>query len=334
MEVMAIKGHGSSNDIFVVPHSVYDIFHSVQEARRVARALCARDGAFGADGVYYADIDGRPLDATFVNADGSVAEFCGNGMRLLARLAFDRQGIDTIEFRIGHLDYVASMRPDGRHGVRSVAIQMPVVDFAAPGEVSPGMPAGPTRVTALETKLEFTAVRVPNPHLIALVDEFDEAELLRVGRTANTRRDYFPHGANVSFALPLPNGELFVRTYERGSGLTLSCGSGAVAATCVALREGALASMDGVVVRNVGGPMHCRVLRLSDNEWIPELEGNATLVYTTHVDLEQLRVISPSDRISFELDFHADEVMAFADLFNAHRAILIEQGIPVASLTE
>ena len=69
---------------------------------------------------------------------------------------------------------------------------------------------------------------IPNPHLVALVDKYVESGLIAMGERVAARRDVFPAGANLSVLLPLAPAEVFVRTFERGAGLTASCGSGSI----------------------------------------------------------------------------------------------------------
>lgn len=329
MKIAAINGHGSRNDIFIVPYAISDVFESLREARRAAEKLCDRDGAYGADGVYFADVDARPIDATFLNADGSSAEFCGNGMRLLSRVASDRQATSPVDFLIGRHSYHAWTRPVSADGIHNVSIQMPPADFRDPARIGPAMTSSPQAVPVFESELAFSAVQVPNPHLVAIVDEFDEAELVRLGVLANSRPDVFPHGANVSFVLPLANDELFVRTFERGSGLTLSCGSGAVASACTAAREKLVPFAGGITVRNIGGPLTCRLNKISSDKWLPELEGNATIVYTAEIDLEILLRRGPAGPVAASLDRNAEEINAFDEMLAGHERILDRQGIRV-----
>jgi diaminopimelate epimerase len=329
MQVAAFKGHGSGNDILVILHAVSELFSSLSEAQCAARFLCDRAGPLGADGVYFAGLDQARFDAIFLNPDGSVAEVCGNGMRLLARMAFDRGFDDPATFTVGSHSYVASRRPDFAPGVRSVALRMPPVVFTEPdGSTLNGGPS-PMRIPLFESDVRFSALRVPNPHLVAVVDHFDEAELVRLGQLANDHHDVFPGGANVSFIVPIAGGELFVRTFERGAGLTLSCGSGTAASICVAVREGLIAEGEVTVVRNVGGPLRCRVAAADHGRLQPEVEGNATLVYRTDVDLDAVTGgptrggpagVSGVDR-------YEEETAAFARLLSDHEAVLARHGL-------
>ena len=99
-------------------------------------------------------------------------------------------------------------------------------------------PLTEARLAELDPALTFTAVTIPNPHLVAAVDKYVEADLVAMGERVAARPDVFPAGANLSVLLPLGPDEVFVRTFERGAGLTASCGSGMAASRAVWSRIG------------------------------------------------------------------------------------------------
>src|SRR5207245_11535447 len=94
-------------------------------------------------------------------------------------------------------------------------------------------PLTQARLPELDPALEFTAVTIPNPHLVALVGKYVESDLIAMGERVASRPDVFPAGANLSVLLPLEPAEVFVRPFERGAGLTASCGSGMAASRAV-----------------------------------------------------------------------------------------------------
>jgi len=117
----------------------------------------------------------------------------------------------------------------------------------------------------------FTAVAMPNPHLVAFVDRVDEAELVALGAICEAAPDWLPGRANVSFA-EVRGGDLFVRTFERGVGLTNSCGSAMAAASFAACLTGRLAYDTPLTVFNAGGLVRATVAR----DAMVTLSGNAT----------------------------------------------------------
>jgi diaminopimelate epimerase len=226
------KGHGTENDFVVLPDPDGEL--DLTPARVVA--LCDRRRGLGADGVLrvvrWAKLGDGPAPEPGVewfmdyrNADGSLAEMCGNGIRVFARyLAHE-----------GWLDGGAgsASAPVGtRGGVRQV-----VLDGA---EVSVDM--GPATVGETSTAsvdgeaFAGVAVDVGNPHLACVTGAAIDA--LDLTRPPGHDPSLFPHGVNVEFVSPVDGaGEVVMRVHERGVGETRSCGTGTVAAVVAALRH-------------------------------------------------------------------------------------------------
>jgi diaminopimelate epimerase len=281
-----LNAHGSLNDIFVVELTPGD-FASETDLRTFVRALCDRGGPFGGDGVYFYDASRTVPEAWFFNPDGSAAEFCGNGMRCLGRVILDRRGIETAEVHSGTRDYTVRRGTTTPEGVRQIRLEHPAVDFDPVYPDAPVVagrsPAVQARLPELDSALTFTAVTIPNPHLVSVIDKYVESDLVAMGEQVAARHDLFPAGANLSVLLPLASDEVFVRTFERGAGLTASCGSGMVAARAVYSRIGRADPDRDILIRNAGG-MATASLRVRDGQWLPILEGNATFVYRADVD--------------------------------------------------
>ena len=128
----------------------------------------------------------------------------------------------------------------------------------------------------LDPGSEFSAVTIPNPHLVARVGSYVESDLIAMGERVAARPDVFPAGANLSVLLPLQAEEVFVRTFERGAGLTASCGSGMAAARAVHSRIGPADPERHVAVRNAGGTATAS-LRIRPAQWFPVLRGQRHL---------------------------------------------------------
>ena len=145
-------------------------------------------------------------------------------------------------------------------------------------------PLTEARLPELDPALDFTAVTIGNPHLVAVIDKYVESDLIAMGERVAARPDVFPAGANLSVLLPLEPAEVFVRTFERGAGLTASCGSGMAASRAVYSRIGRIDPERRVVVRNAGGMATVSLRVRQQDRWHPVLEGNATFVYRAEVD--------------------------------------------------
>jgi diaminopimelate epimerase len=322
-----LNAHGSKNDIFVAAVTPRD-FSSDADLRAFVRRLCDREGPFGGDGIYFYDAAQPTPEAWFFNPDGSSAEFCGNGMRCLGRVILDLRGTDQAVIRSGRTEYTVRRGATTSQGVRQISLEHPPVDFAPPDPVVRGHPVlTGTRLPELDPVLEFTAVTIPNPHLVAVIDKYVESDLLAMGERVAARPDVFPSGANVSVLLPFGPEEIFVRTCERGAGLTASCGSGMAASRAVYSRAGLIDPERRVVVRNAGG-MATVSLSVRQRRWHPVLEGNATFVYRADVDPAALArgEVRTGDR-----ELCAEEIRAYAGLDERNAARLRAVGVETAT---
>jgi diaminopimelate epimerase len=299
-----IKTHGSLNEIFALEATPGD-WASDAELRAFVRTVCDRDSwTGGSDGIYLYDASGANAQAWFFNPDGSSAEFCGNGMRGLGRLILDLRGTDTEVVASGGRDYTVHRAPSSAEGVRQVVLELPPLTF---DDAQLPAPFG-----------GFTSVRVPNPHVISVVDAYSEPDLIELGKRAD---EVFAEGANVSFLQSLDDGEVFVRTFERGAGLTPSCGSGVVASRAAYSLVTGLDPAQRLVVRNAGGVAAASV-HIRDDAWYPVLEGNATVIYRAEVDLAGNQAGPVEDA--------ADENAAYAKLDERNSARLKEHEIQTA----
>jgi diaminopimelate epimerase len=323
-----LNAHGSKNDIFVVAMTPRD-FASEAELAAFVRHLCDRSGPFGGDGIYFYDAGPQVPQAWFFNPDGSSAEFCGNGMRCLGRVVLDLRGTDSATISSGGRQYTVRRGAATRTGVHQIGLEHPAVDFSPAVPVVAGRsPLDEAALNELDPALRFTAVTIPNPHLVALIDSYVESELIEMGERIAARSDAFPAGANLSVLLPLTPDEVFVRTFERGAGLTASCGSGMAASRAVYSRVGRIEPERPVLVRNAGG-MAAVSLRVRDGQWFPVLEGNATFVYRATVDPAALAQGRPAatDRASYQ-----GEIDAYAALDQQNASRLRAAGIESAVL--
>jgi diaminopimelate epimerase len=216
-----LKGHGTQNDFVLLPDATGRL--ELTEAR--VAALCDRHRGLGADGVLRV-VRAAALDVPsdgewfmdYRNADGSIAEMCGNGVRVFARHLVDSGLATEGEFVIGTR---AGDRPVVVHPDRSVTVHMgPATITGASVTVVAGRP------------FSGVAVNVGNPHLVSLLDD-DVAEL-DLRDQPDFDHDLFPHGVNLEFVNRLGEGALRMRVHERGVGETRACGTGTVAVVAAA----------------------------------------------------------------------------------------------------
>jgi diaminopimelate epimerase len=216
------KHHGLGNDFLVAL-----ALRVPDDAAALARRVCARRTGVGADGLIVGTPSSRPgvdLVMHLWNADGSVAEISGNGIRCLAHAESRRRGsaVDlVIETLAG--DRRVVVEPSDDLDVVRASVTM---GAARPGPQLEGTPHAPT----VDARRAAT-VDIGNPHLVILVDDPSTVDVSVAGPAIESR---FPGGINVHFVAPTIDGGLRLRVWERGAGITEACGSGAVAAAHVA----------------------------------------------------------------------------------------------------
>ncbi len=282
-----IKCHGSGNDFPLIDARALSLADA--DWARVARALADRAGPVGGDGLLLltdGDDDGaRAFGMRMFNSDGSESETCLNGLRCVARAGFAATGLAHATARLKTSEAVVARDRDIAPGVFTVreTAGPASLDVAAwPMHVDAGQIVE-TPLAGLPSTRAFTAVAMPNPHLVAFVESVDEAELVRVGEACEAAPDWLPNRANVSF-VEVRGVDLFVRTHERGVGLTDSCGSAMAASTYAACLTGRIAYDTPTTVFNKGGLVRAE----AGADGMVTLSGNATVEWSgsVTVDLE------------------------------------------------
>ncbi len=283
MRFAIVKCHGSGNDFPMI--DARDLSLSDGEWAGVARALADRDGPVGGDGLLLLvpGDDRAAFGMVMRNSDGSEAETCLNGVRCVARAGFEALGIDaaTVRLKTSHAEAVrdAELSP-GVYTVRETAGPAGLSTAAWPIHGAPERLVDAV-LPMLDDARRFTAVTMPNPHLVHFADQVDEAELVRLGRICEAAPDWLPNRANVSF-VKLRGDALFVRTFERGVGLTDSCGSAMAASTYAACLTGRIAWDRPTVVFNRGG----LVRAFAGQDGMVTLSGNATYEWAGSVSVD------------------------------------------------
>jgi diaminopimelate epimerase len=151
--------------------------------------------------------------------------------------------------------------------------------FFAEGDSFVGKP-----ITALDDNLAFTALNPGNPHIVAAVESIDLALLERLGERVKELKELFPRGVNVSLYERRSSEEIFVATYERGAGITLSCGTAMTASATAAALLRYVDVGERIEVRNRGGKVYCTTM--VGDSIVTRLEGNATFEWRGEVAFE------------------------------------------------
>ncbi|GAA4126772.1 diaminopimelate epimerase [Streptomyces griseoincarnatus] len=237
-----LKGHGTENDFVIVP----DPENALELSAAAVAALCGRRAGIGGDGLLHvvrsaahpearAMADEAEWFMDYRNGDGSVAEMCGNGVRVFARY-LQHAG------HVGEGDLAIATRG----GVKTVHI-------AKDGDITVGMgravlPEGDVTVAVGERGWPARNVNMGNPHAVAFVADLADAGSLFAAPSVAPEAAY-PDGVNVEFVVDRGPRHVAMRVHERGVGETRSCGTGACAVAVAAARR------DGVDPRDTGLPV-------------------------------------------------------------------------------
>jgi diaminopimelate epimerase len=227
------KMHGAGNDYVYVDCFAQPVPDRLPE---LARRISDRRFGVGGDGLILI----RPSDRAdarmqMFNADGSEAEMCGNGIRCVAKYVYDHGICRRDELRIETGAGVLSVRVQTDGGlVRQVRVDMgpPILEAAIIPTTLPGMPVADVPLDVAGHRLTVTCVSMGNPHCVIFVPEATDALVWALGPHIETD-PHFPARVNVEFVEVLGPDEVRQRTWERGSGETWACGTGA-SAVCVA----------------------------------------------------------------------------------------------------
>jgi diaminopimelate epimerase len=264
-----VKMSGSGND-FVIVDCRSEPPGDLASGDRV-RAICARGTGVGADGVVFLQPSSvASVKLTYLNADGSLGELCGNATLCVTRLA--------VELGVAKPRADFTIETDAGVLPARIADGIPEIELEPVAEVRPAAPG--IELTAGERRIGFALAGVP--HLVVEVEDLDQVDVLSRGRLLR-RHPSLARGANVNFVRREPPnagavGRWAIRTYERGvEAETLACGTGAVA-SAIMLTEWGEADHRVELLTRSGRSLRVR-LRRSDSGWIPTLGGDARVVF-------------------------------------------------------
>ncbi len=264
--------HGSGNR-FVLFDSLEapDVWNEI-DLHALSREASAR---FQSDGILLLCHNEFGYGMRMFNTDGSEAEMCGNGIRCVARLAYERYlSQPCFTLWSGQNTYPITREQPLFEGLPTYGVEIAI------GLQSVDFPRGGSRflhevIETLDPSLRFSFLHLGNPHIVAIVSEIDYALLERLGEKVKQLPAWFPQGVNVSLICPQGPQQLFVATYERGVGLTHSCGTAMTASTTAATLLGITSPDQEIEVFNRGGKVRCRC-HIEEGKITTRLVGNAT----------------------------------------------------------
>ncbi len=286
-----IKCHGSGNDFIMVDATRLDNCCAVDWSA-FARVACDRATGIGSDGVLLVVRNDEGIyGMDMLNPDGTHAEMCGNGIRCVARLAAERGYLASGVLTSGGRLFPTRHAEPIAEGVEAFSVDIPISSWSSSfGFFNSDERFEGKIIERLDPALHFTALSLGNPHVVAKVDRIDMSLLEQLGERVKSLKAEFPYGVNVSLYEVLSERSIFVATYERGAGITLSCGTAMTASATAATLLGYVDRGERIEVFNRGGKVVCAT-RIEDGNIITTLEGNATFEWVgeAHFDGEVLR---------------------------------------------
>ena len=278
------KMHGAGNDYIYVNTLLYNI----EDPVKAAIQWSVPHTGIGSDGLVLIDeakIPEADFSMRIFNADGSEAMMCGNASRCIGKYLYEKGLTDKTQIRLLTLSgiKILNLHLDATgKTVESVTVDMlePVTKNKAQlstddGSMTEGL------VEADDKEFRGTFVSMGNPHFVIFVDDISEIDVARYGKILEYD-PLFPERCNIEFAEVLPSGAIRTRVWERGSGITMACGTGACA-TAVAAAITGRASRESDIVMD-GGTLH---IEWSDQDGHVYMTGPAAFAFEGEVALPE-----------------------------------------------
>lgn len=233
-----VKMHGLGNDfVFIEDKTGQDKDYTV-----LARAMCNRHTGIGADGLIVI-VDSRVADVRMriINSDGSEAEMCGNGIRCFAKYVYDSGIIEKKQFTVE--TPAGIMEPEITVGADNKA-ELITINMGRPSFNRSEIPMEGTDGRVLNEDLgvdgenwKITSLLMGVPHTVTYVDDVDSVDIAKIGPLFE-KHEAFPKHTNINFAQQMDDRTVKVRTWERGAGATLACGTGSCSVAVASFLNG------------------------------------------------------------------------------------------------
>lgn len=274
--------HGAGNDYIYVDTQKYD----VSDPSAAAIAWSDRHTGIGSDGLV---LIGKPyggVDADFsmriFNADGSEAKMCGNASRCIGKYLYERRLTDKTTIRLQTLSGVKTLKlhlagcetPEAK--VESVTVDMLAPSFHVPEQYDETVGGV---LTVGSRTFHGTFVSMGNPHFVCFVDDIDTLDVARYG-SAMEYATAFPERCNIEFAELKSDGNIRTRVWERGSGITMACGTGACATAVAAAVTGR--ALRRSIIAMDGGTLH---IEWNEADGHVYMTGPAAFVFDGEIEI-------------------------------------------------
>ncbi|KIL48831.1 diaminopimelate epimerase [Jeotgalibacillus alimentarius] len=288
--VSAIQSHGSKNHFIIIDENDAGIDIHDHLRKQWALSLCLKTQTDGI--LYISDSEKAQAKMRVFNSDGSEASMCGNGLRCAARYIAERDQIQS--FKVETMKAVLQVEQvDELYGnIPTYSVEISPILFNLddlPLSLNEKSKLVLEPVSDWDKDLTFTALAVPNPHIItnATVDQINSDSQEKLASSFNKNNPWFSDGVNVSYVVELSDGEFFVRTYERGVGFTNACGTAMSSSSLVQVIAGKWRAGEPLNIFNDGGRVKCVVHKKNDEFDHIDLIGNATFTHRLTLQLKE-----------------------------------------------
>lgn len=269
------KMHGAGNDYIYIDCFAFPLCFDPED---LARKMSPRHFSVGGDGVVLI-LPSEKADAKMrmFNLDGSEGKMCGNAIRCVAKYLSDHGLTQKDVITVETLSGIKTLRLFKEQGkVVRVSVEMGQAVFA-PKDIPvlfEGTEMVEAPVSVLGKQYAITAVSMGNPHAVIFTEGVKDMDLAAIGPTFETL-SIFPERVNTEFAEMIDDKTILMRVWERGSGETYACGTGASATVAAAVKTGRVKAGDEITVRLLGGDLSIRV----GADYAVTMTGPATEVY-------------------------------------------------------
>ncbi len=276
------KMHGCGND-YIYVDGAREIIPAERKSE-VVKFLSDRHFGIGGDGVIFINpSDVADFEMEMYNMDGSRSEMCGNGIRCVGKYVYDHGLTRKTSLSIvscGKIKYLELTVEDGKVAKVRVNMGSPVLEAAEIPVVASQSPVVDTPIAVDGREYRMTCVSMGNPHAIVYVDEMiDDETMAKIGPLFE-HHERFPRRVNTEFVKVLDRERVQMRVWERGTGETLACGTGACAVTVASILDGL--TEDGITVELLGGNLE---IFWDRKENVVYMTGPATTVFEGEIEI-------------------------------------------------
>ena len=276
------KMHGCGND-YIYVDGAREIIPAERKSE-VVKFLSDRHFGIGGDGVIFINpSDVADFEMEMYNMDGSRSEMCGNGIRCVGKYVYDHGLTRKTSLSIvscGKIKYLELTVEDGKVTKVRVNMGSPILEAAEIPVVAEKSPVVDTPITVDGKEYRMTCVSMGNPHAVVYVDEMiDDETMAKIGPLFE-HHDRFPRRVNTEFVKVLSRERAQMRVWERGTGETLACGTGACAVTVASILNGL--TEDRITVELSGGNLE---IFWDRKENVVYMTGPATTVFEGEIEI-------------------------------------------------